>query len=470
MDRTLNVVANIALDNPVLGEQVFTGTVTDGTNDVDAIVTITVTNLTPPIRRVQSKVELDFNVNSILQGQFTGNLTKTTDSTQLPVVIDITALDVVPVAPIISAGNDLIIQEPEDTVTLTGTVEDGPEVTNILWTKLSGTGNIQTPKALSTIVTGIENGTSAFQLYVKNADALSTTDIVEITRTPLAAIVTKWGAKINDVSLDKEILLAKEMNLECIRTSAYQMSTYSPSARTVNLDTWYNNGFKCVTVVTWNSANPSRFPTGADLETFKTKLRSFLEDHGDKIYILVIENEPTNETFYDYANGVKIEDYIAQLRAAALIAQEFGIMCADGCTHIPYVEALRVGTSLNTNKNLPKVKAILDACANMPGLTHSNFHMDVVGHQSVASIPTAIEYALSITKKRPMSNEYHHENSKNGVEIVNATDITNAVNAWKDKVEVCLIWDQSEAQNKGGALTINSALTSLGVAYKNAIQ
>jgi len=93
-------------------------------------------------------------------------------------------------SPTVSAGQDIAIALPENTVTLTGSATDADgTVASYVWTKMSGPagGNLQTANAASTMVTGLNAGTYVFRLTVTdNAGAIATDDVSVQVNTSLA--------------------------------------------------------------------------------------------------------------------------------------------------------------------------------------------------------------------------------------------------------------------------------------------
>lgn len=97
------------------------------------------------------------------------------------------------VPPTVSAGNDLTIQLPVGSVTLTGsaTGNGGATITSTTWTEVSGpvTASIAAASGLSTGVTGLTTaGAFVFQLQATDNNGLSTTAAVTITVQPAAPV------------------------------------------------------------------------------------------------------------------------------------------------------------------------------------------------------------------------------------------------------------------------------------------
>lgn len=70
-------------------------------------------------------------------------------------------------APVVSLGSDTSIILPTDSIILTGKATDpdtGGSIKTYMWELVAGSGNIETPNAASTKITGLTLGTSTFRL------------------------------------------------------------------------------------------------------------------------------------------------------------------------------------------------------------------------------------------------------------------------------------------------------------------
>lgn len=81
--------------------------------------------------------------------------------------------------PIVSAGSDVSITLPTNSVQLTGTVTEDGTFTSV-WSRVSGTGVISNPNNLTTSVTGLLEGTSTFRLTVTDNGGLVRSDDVSV--------------------------------------------------------------------------------------------------------------------------------------------------------------------------------------------------------------------------------------------------------------------------------------------------
>jgi hypothetical protein len=129
------------------------------------------------------------NVTALIAGTYVFRLTVTdndgaihTDDVQ--VIVNPAIVTVPPnQAPVANAGTDKAITLPVNTVTLNGSGTDADgTITTYTWTKVSGPagGNIQTPAANNTNVTGLNAGTYVFRLTVTDNDGATGTDNVTV--------------------------------------------------------------------------------------------------------------------------------------------------------------------------------------------------------------------------------------------------------------------------------------------------
>jgi|GEM_PF-6950661 parallel beta-helix repeat protein len=109
--------------------------------------------------------------------------------------VQITVQDAAPAppanqVPVVNAGNDIVIALPVSTATLNGTATDADgSIASTAWTKVSGPagGNIQSPAALITGISGLIAGTYVFRLTVTdNGGATASDDVQVIVNTSLA--------------------------------------------------------------------------------------------------------------------------------------------------------------------------------------------------------------------------------------------------------------------------------------------
>lgn len=93
------------------------------------------------------------------------------------------------VGPVVSAGSDVTITKPVDTVTLVGSATDSDgTIKSVLWAKVSGSGTPATPNANSTVISGLLEGSSVYKFTgTDNAGAIAS-DQVTITVKPAVVV------------------------------------------------------------------------------------------------------------------------------------------------------------------------------------------------------------------------------------------------------------------------------------------
>lgn len=100
--------------------------------------------------------------------------------------------------PSISAGSNMVITLPINTVTLTGTATDPDgNIASTTWAKVSGSGTIVSPSTLSTLITGLTEGVSIFKLKGIDNSGDSAISTVQVTVNPVP-IITKPTANVGD--------------------------------------------------------------------------------------------------------------------------------------------------------------------------------------------------------------------------------------------------------------------------------
>lgn len=89
------------------------------------------------------------------------------------------------VGPVVSAGSDITITLPVDTVKLVGSATDPDgSIAKVLWRKVSGSGVIATPNTNSTDITGLQEGTSVYEFTGTDNMNASKSDQITITVKP----------------------------------------------------------------------------------------------------------------------------------------------------------------------------------------------------------------------------------------------------------------------------------------------
>lgn len=83
--------------------------------------------------------------------------------------------------PIVNAGNDIIVQLPQTSVTLDATASDKEGAITYLWAKVSGSGVITNPAAQDALIINLTEGSSIFRLTVTDIAGNSVSDTVNVT-------------------------------------------------------------------------------------------------------------------------------------------------------------------------------------------------------------------------------------------------------------------------------------------------
>lgn len=93
------------------------------------------------------------------------------------------------VGPVVSAGSDVTITLPVNTVTLVGSATDSDgTIKSVLWEKVSGSGTPATPDKNSTLVSGLQEGISVYRFTGTDDDNASNSKTVSITVKPAVVI------------------------------------------------------------------------------------------------------------------------------------------------------------------------------------------------------------------------------------------------------------------------------------------
>jgi alpha-tubulin suppressor-like RCC1 family protein len=126
-------------------------------------------------------------VTGLAQGTYTYQLTVTNTSAvtaTATVTVTVNAAPVV-VTPVADAGANITVTLPISTATLDGSASSNPGggTLTYAWTQTSGpsTSDITSPDAMTTVVTGLVQGTYTYQLTVTNSTGVSATATVTVT-------------------------------------------------------------------------------------------------------------------------------------------------------------------------------------------------------------------------------------------------------------------------------------------------
>jgi hypothetical protein len=169
-----------------------------GTDSDGSIASYSWTKVSGPAGgTIQTPATAGTSITGLAAGTYVYRLTVTdnlgaTDTDDVNVIVNNAPAPAPPanVAPVANAGADRNITLPTNTVTLngSGTDSDGT-IASYSWTKISGPagGNIQTPAAASTSVTGLNAGTYVYRLTVTdNAGATDSDDVQVVVNNSTA--------------------------------------------------------------------------------------------------------------------------------------------------------------------------------------------------------------------------------------------------------------------------------------------
>lgn len=129
------------------------------------------------------------------------------------------------------------------------------------------------------------------------------------------------------------------------------MSNYVAGSQDAGLETRYSRGFRILLNVEWGSsgAGGRTFPTGADLTTFRNKLGAYLRTASGSGYfyfqaidVVVVENEPFNQNYYDYSK-TSVKAYLSEVEAAIDSCHRYGVKVSDGASHLAYYPSISNG-------------------------------------------------------------------------------------------------------------------------------
>jgi hypothetical protein len=140
--------------------------------------------------------------------------------------------------PVANAGPSQVITLPTDTVTLTGTASDPKgKIVSYLWDQVSGpaASTIADPGALSTIVTGLLQGSYIFQLSVFDGQGgIGTDTILVVVKPPLHTTLTLQPSN-NPNELTIGVLGGAD-------ASGPSISTFGVTAWTASGNQWVSRG------------------------------------------------------------------------------------------------------------------------------------------------------------------------------------------------------------------------------------
>jgi hypothetical protein len=226
----------------------------------------------------------------------------------------------------------------------------------------------------------------------------------------------------------------------------------------IGLKTIVNLNYKRVERDSSSNRITNTFPS--DMTLYEAKLRAVLDKYYKKIDIAVIENEPTNDLYFGTS---PISGYITMLERAITVCHEYGVLIADGCTHVPLINGVAAGGALTANET--QVRDLIIAYASMD-LDYVNMHTKGTGsvYTPAGAILSAADYLRAETGKPVISNEYSI-----------STNSTSLIESILDKmvaagVQIVVAYDGSSDEggysyHVPGTITLNS----LGIAFRDKI-
>lgn len=270
-----------------------------------------------------------------------------------------------------------------------------------------------------------------------------------------------YGCRIRG-STANEITAINAMGATSLRPLGVQLSTYTAGTVLTELTTIFNAGLLNVVNLNWinspGQGDPD--PFCQDTVAYEIKLRLFLNNYANVIYVAVIENEPTNGTYYVGS----MLDYVKILKVAVRVCHEYNVTVADGSTNIALIDQVRRGSLGQSNAR--RTDTLLGAYVTIP-LDFINFHTVGDGNTyPFNQIPVNVSYAVARCGHPGITNEWHTENG-----TVNL--ITSMVQQWQQSgVSINMGFDGSGLGTSGNGdpwTNGSGVLTTLGIAFRDAI-
>jgi hypothetical protein len=312
------------------------------------------------------------------------------------------------------------------------------------------------------------------------------------TQSEALAPSVKYGAMVvgpDDINGKKTVL--QRLGVNYIR---YTLIVSDWTGSDGGYDSYVRDGYKIVCNICYNEqvqggGRANHFVT--NLTTYKNKLNSIFTKYHPEV--AVIENEETNQTYYNGSMG----QYINQLRAAIQVAHSKGVKVADGGIHpqgicyfvwkdyksrgmdaqaqqwmnLTFNSQMKSAAehperNANLNHYWRQIDTLLTAFTTMD-LDYVNMHIyepiNDVGN-GVTTIPgciqTMAQYIKQRTGKPAMSNECGQRNT-------NTTLVTSMLRAFQEAKYPYSIWFSKDADNTRALQNTNLSLRPNGVAYSN---
>ncbi len=228
---------------------------------------------------------------------------------------------------------------------------------------------------------------------------------------------TFFGCNLQGLNSAQEIVAVRDSLKQKYIRHSVTLQSYNPGTIDAGLQSRYNGGLKVICNLNWSSLTPPSKVFATNLTLYKAQIDSFLNSNAQFLNggCLVIENEPLNTHFYDYAGSVTAAQYIAEIGVAVAECRRYNVQVMDGCTHLAYYPDLCAG---------PPFSAILtrraDSCwkaFQSMNLNYVNYHFEassIAGGNPSALITgiltTDANCAYNNAGNHPISsNEWHQE-------------------------------------------------------------
>ncbi len=374
-----------------------------------------------------------------------------------------------PLPPQVTLGADVIIEAPEDKVTISASIVDPLPITSMRWNIINGSGEIISPTAQTTDVINLSVGLSTLKFSATNNAGLSSEEEMTILVKPAPLPPIEFGAKLQG-SVDDQITAFSSLGAKWTR-SGHILQSYNGEADR-GLDQYFAAGIKVAYNLTWSTAKPA--PFCKDLVLYESKLRLFLNRYAAQFKatgsFVMNENEPLNIGYYGLA---PIEDYITLCTIFVRVCHEFGVKCADGCSFVEYLNMIRLNSwATRLNLKIENQKKLIEAFKIIP-YDYLNVHYVIKNNFiPVDDIKLALDYFRSQTGRQVVTNEYHYEGCSAGTGIVSTT-----TNEWrKGGVLICVTWSGDVVDgimipgenSDADAFSLNANLTKMGIELRDA--
>jgi PKD repeat protein len=297
------------------------------------------------------------------------------------------------------------------------------------------------------------SGNYSVELKVRDARGLTSTAATDsFVINPMPVVTTQWGALLAGLDVEQKVTIIQAFGGTCCRILV-TLSSYDGSDHAFEVLT--DAGIKVIPNLSWDPNGSNKFVNQSQYSAYKAKLQQYLTKY--KPEVVVLENEPTTDVFF----LDNIQNYIDQLAFAVPIVKAFGVKVTDGAIHVPLIEqCMNAGSRILTG-NAGDVQKLIEAFKTIP-TDYVNIHCKASGNSvPIDYISKAANYLRVTCKKEIMSNEWHI------VAGSPASLMTSMVAAWKAaKPAYCLVYSGGDGNE---AISSGNDLTTIGIAYKNAI-